>query len=88
MQRPFPSPATSSVALVLLFVLFAGCSSQPSKYKRKKDCDCPKWNRIEQPGDRGIHAILGHEACPDLTAGTPPSTSFALPATDRHGRRS
>jgi hypothetical protein len=86
MQRPFPSPATSTVALALLVTLFAACSSQPSKYKRKKDCDCPKWNRIEQPGERGIHAIFGHEVPPDLTAGTASSPSFAPLAPDRHGR--
>jgi hypothetical protein len=48
-----------------LYVVFAvtivvsGCSSQPSKYRRKKGCDCPKWNMHGLPANKGIHANFG-----------------------------
>lgn len=63
----------SAAALALILVLSA-CHSRPSKYKKKRGCDCPKWNHKAPSHDRGIHAILAPEfGTPDPPFGTVPS---------------
>lgn len=48
---------------LLMLVLLAACSSQPAKYRRKKECDCPKWNRaVPPPGN-------SERACSDAVKG-------------------
>ncbi len=45
--------------LSVSILVVTGCASQPSKYKRKKGCDCPKWNMHDLPDQRGIRANFG-----------------------------
>jgi hypothetical protein len=42
-------------ALLVLGTLY-GCRTQPRKYRKKRGCDCPKWNLHQAPGPQGVHA--------------------------------
>lgn len=48
------------VAILLVILSVTACNSRPSKYRKKKGCDCPKWNLRKVPLDNGIHATLYH----------------------------
>ncbi|MBK9177224.1 MAG: hypothetical protein IPM46_13005 [Flavobacteriales bacterium] len=41
--------------LVLAMAIFSACATQPSKYRKKRGCDCPQWNRVPDAGE-GTHA--------------------------------
>lgn len=44
-------------ALLFAMVLVTGCgTSKPAKYRKKRDCDCPKWNQVPTANPTGIHA--------------------------------
>lgn len=58
-----PSLAYPFLAALLILVA-TGCRSQPSKYRKHKECECPKWNHRQLPREDGVHANLhGHSAC-------------------------
>ncbi len=48
------------VAIILVATSLTACNSRPSKYRKKKECDCPKWNHRKLPLDNGVHANLDH----------------------------
>jgi hypothetical protein len=43
---------------VHIAAILTGCASTPKKYRRVKDCDCPKWNQRIKPDERPMHANL------------------------------
>gem|GEM_PF-2356164 len=59
MERPHPLRFSWFLVVALAAFLATSCASTPSKYKKKKGCDCPKWNQRLTPGERPIHANLG-----------------------------
>ena len=50
--------------LVAAFLLLQACNSQPAKYRRKKECDCPKWNRVAPAPGNSAHASAGPAGAP------------------------
>gem|GEM_PF-4187522 len=41
-----------AATLLLVGALVTACASQPKKYRKKKECDCPKWNQLRaEPGN-------------------------------------
>lgn len=52
-------------------IILTSCSSRPSKYKKKRGCDCPKWNLRTLPGERPIHANLDRVTATWPLAGSP-----------------
>lgn len=59
MERQIPHTTTWHFLIVLAMIFATSCASTPSKYKKKKGCDCPKWNQRTTPSERPIHANLG-----------------------------
>jgi hypothetical protein len=59
MERTHPLRSTWFLTIALVMTFATGCASTPSKYKKKKGCDCPKWNHRLTPSERSIHANLG-----------------------------
>jgi hypothetical protein len=59
MERQNTHRPTWYLLLALAIIVATGCASTPSKYKKKKGCDCPKWNHRLTPSERPIHANLG-----------------------------
>lgn len=46
-----------TATLLLIGYLFTACASQPKKYRKKKECDCPKWNRIQSEPENSLRAF-------------------------------
>jgi|694.fasta_scaffold02685_17 hypothetical protein len=44
------------LAVLLVLGTLYGCRTQPRKYRKKRGCDCPKWNLHQVPGPQGVHA--------------------------------
>jgi hypothetical protein len=51
-----PSALGRALGVLLAACLLVSCASQPSKYKRAKGCDCPKWNRVAEPAGNSVRA--------------------------------
>ncbi|MBP6311606.1 MAG: hypothetical protein WAR83_04440 [Flavobacteriales bacterium] len=49
-----------TLIIILVILSVTSCNSRPSKYRKKKECDCPKWNHRKLPLDNGVHANLDH----------------------------
>lgn len=52
--------------MLVAMAMFPACATQPSKYRKKRGCDCPHWNRLPAEG-QGIHAHLAREVPPAET---------------------
>ena len=50
-----PSISRKTLFILGLF-LFTACATQPSKYRKKKGCDCPKWNMAKPVAGSPVHA--------------------------------
>lgn len=56
-MRFINDPSFSRKILFLLgLLLFTACASQPSKYRKKKECECPKWNMAKPVTGSPVHA--------------------------------
>ena len=42
------------ILFLLTVLLLVSCASRPSKYKKKKGCDCPKWTRSDLPSKQSL----------------------------------
>jgi len=52
-------PALTRIMIgIQIAAILTGCASTPKKYRRVKDCDCPKWNQRTKPEERPAHANL------------------------------
>lgn len=58
MQRAHLPLFVRFATLLVVFGLFAACANQPKKYRKKRECDCPKWNLRQPPTGSQVHAIL------------------------------
>lgn len=55
---------TSTARLLTLVIVFltgatllSACgSSKPAKYRKKRECDCPKWNHVAPTKVNEVHA--------------------------------
>jgi|GEM_PF-3473642 len=88
---PWKSPDSTSTRTILGWLvasaLLVACSSQPSKYKRKKECDCPKWNRMAPAPGKSVRASLG-EADSPYYCGPGKGTAASTPTpTSAHASR-
>lgn len=45
----------ATLLLVTLFLAACG-SSKPAKYRKKRECDCPKWNQVPAANPSEVHA--------------------------------
>lgn len=54
------APTARLMAVLLLATLFlTACgSSKPAKYRKKRECDCPKWNQVPTANPSGVHAMV------------------------------
>ncbi len=50
----------SLLALPMALLIACG-SSKPAKYRKKRECDCPKWNHVPTRGATGVHAFTPHQ---------------------------
>lgn len=51
-----PLLRTLVLGLSVICVLASCGSSKPAKYRKKKDCDCPKWNHVDPKPGSSVHA--------------------------------
>lgn len=61
-----------AATLLLVGSLVTSCASQPKKYRKKKECDCPKWNQLQAEPGNSVRAC-GNDR---------PSMYFCLPEID------
>jgi len=62
--RPFRQALKATVLLLVVGAALS-CSSRPQKYRKKRGCDCPKWNHRHAPAPNGVHANLpGRQVAP------------------------
>jgi len=49
--------ASRTLLVLAIGLLAAGCASGPKKYRKKRGCDCPKWNQApaRPAGDHAWH---------------------------------
>ncbi len=57
MPRRLPRSYPLLLLALPLAMLVACGSSKPAKYRKKRECDCPKWNHVPQHGTGGVHAF-------------------------------
>lgn len=55
------TPTARLLTLALAFVagatLLSACGSgKPAKYRKKRECDCPKWNHVAPKKVNEVHA--------------------------------
>ncbi len=59
MKNTIARPTRFMAVLLLASLFLAACgSSKPAKYRKKRECDCPKWNQVPNADPSGVHAMV------------------------------